>query len=206
MDETKPESPAPESAPKPVPPRKGEADEAALRAPVPSRSLDRLRQALPEAVQEVVFHCGVPIVRVDPERIVEVGHFLKEDAQCRMTLLSDLCGLDLSRLGRPEPRFDVVYQLFSPDQGERLMLKAAVAERAEIQSVSGVWRTANWHEREAFDMFGIRFAGHPDLRRILMPEEYDAHPLRKDFPLEGRERDHGNWRRPDDERRNVRVR
>jgi len=206
MDETKPESPAPESAPKPVPPRKGEADEAALRAPVPSRSLDRLRQALPEAVQEVVFHCGVPIVRVDPERIVEVGHFLKEDAQCRMTLLSDLCGLDLSRLGRPEPRFDVVYQLFSPDQGERLMLKAAVAEGAEIQSVSGVWRTANWHEREAFDMFGIRFAGHPDLRRILMPEEYDAHPLRKDFPLEGRERDHGNWRRPDDERRNVRVR
>ncbi len=171
--------------------------------PIPSRSLDRLREALPEAVEEVVYHGGVPIVRVVPERIVDACRFLRDDALCRMTHLSDLCGVDLSLLGRREPRFDVVYHLFSLDLGERLTIKAAVAEGAEIATVSGVWRTASWHEREAYDMFGIRFAGHPDLRRILMPEDYDAYPLRKDFPLEGRERDHKNWRKPEDERRDV---
>ena len=120
-----------------------------------------------------------------------------------MTHLADLCGVDLVGLGRPDPRFDVVYQLFSVELGERIRLKAAVAETGEIATVSSVWRTANWHEREAFDMFGIRFAGHPDPRRILMPEDFDAFPLRKDFPLEGREQDHGYWRRPEDEDRDV---
>jgi NADH-quinone oxidoreductase subunit C len=195
-----PATPAPEKA-KARPARAGEADEEALRAPVASRSLDRLREALKDAVEEVSFHCGVPIVRVATARIVEVCRFLKEDAACRMTLLGNLSGVDLIRLGRPDPRFDVVYHLFSIESKERLALKAAVAEGAEIDSVTGVWRTANWHEREAYDMFGIRFRGHPDLRRILMPEEFDAFPLRKDFPLEGREKDHGNWRRPEDDRR-----
>jgi NADH-quinone oxidoreductase subunit C len=172
-----------------------------LDAPVPSRSLDRLREGLPDAVEEVSYHCGIPILRVGAERIVGVCRFLKDDSGCRMLLLADLCGVDMIRL-RPEPRFDVVYHLTGIDTRERITLKVAVADGGEVPTVTGVWRGANWHEREAFDMFGIRFAGHPDPRRILMPEDFDAHPLRKDFPLEGREKDHGNWRRPEDDRRN----
>jgi NADH-quinone oxidoreductase subunit C len=184
-------------------PAKKDVDEAKLTAVVPSRSLDRLNAELADAVEEVTYHCGVPIVRVKPSRIVEVCGFLKDDPDCRMTFLANLCGVDMIGLGRPTPRFDVVYNLFSVETRERLTLKAAVAEDAEIASVTAVWRTADWHEREAFDMFGIRFAGHPDLRRILMPEEFDAHPLRKDFPLEGRDKDHGYWRQPEDEHRNT---
>jgi NADH-quinone oxidoreductase subunit C len=205
MDEPKESSepspaPAPEKA-KAKPARAGEVDEEALRAPVPSACLDRLRAALPDAVEEASFHCGVPIVRIRPERVVEVLRFLKTDAGTRMTYLADLCGVDLVRLGRPDPRFDVVYHLFSLETRERIAVKAAVAEGGEIDSATAVFRTANWHERETFDMFGIKFRGHPDLRRILMPEEFDAYPLRKDYPLEGRERDHGNWRRPEDDHR-----
>jgi NADH-quinone oxidoreductase subunit C len=195
MPDRPPEPPAPRPAPE------GEADATGLSAPVPSRPLERLREALPGAVLEVSFHCGVPIVRVDTDRIVEVGRFLKEDPQCAMRHLADLCGVDRIGMGGPDPRFDVVYQLLNIDTGERLTLKAAVAEGGEIPSVASVWRTANWHEREAYDLLGIPFAGHPDLRRILMPETFDAWPLRKDFPLEGRERDHGYWRRPEDDDR-----
>jgi len=168
----------------------------------PAAIVERLRAALPECVVETYASCGDTVVRVPAARIVEVCRFLKEDEGCKLTHLANLCGLDLSRLDRPDPRFDVVYHLFSPAHGARLALRAAVAEGAEIDTVSGVWRGANWHEREAFDMFGIRFRGHPDLRRILMPEEFDAFPLRKDFPLEGRAGDHGNWRKPEDDVRN----
>ncbi len=144
-------------------------------------------------------------MRVKAERIADVCRFLKEDAETRMTHLSNLCGVDMIRTDRPTPRFDVVYNLYSIETAERITLKVAVDEDAEAPTVSTVWRTAGWHEREAFDMFGIRFLGHPDLRRILMPYEFDAFPLRKDFPLEGREQDHGYWRRPeDDDRRTTR--
>lgn len=174
-------------------------DDVQVPEPVPPRSLVRLREVRGDDLQDVE-EGEVPIVRVKPERIEDVCRFLKEDPDCRMELLSDLSGVDMIALDRPEPRFDVVYHLFSLASGERMTLKAAVGENEEIPTVSTVWRTANWHEREAFDMFGIRFAGHPDLRRILMPDEFDAHPLRKDFPLEGRAKDHGYWRRPEDER------
>ena len=192
--ENKPPSPATVA-------KKADPAEDALRAPVPSRALDRLREALPDSIEEVAYPCGVPVVRVGKDRIVEVGRFLKEDPGSRMLLLADLCGVDMIGL-RGAPRFDVVYQLTGPDTRERITLKVAVEEGDEVPTVTSVWRGANWHEREAFDMFGIRFAGHPDPRRILMPEDFDAPPLRKDFPLEGREKDHGTWRRPEDETRN----
>jgi len=88
-----------------------------------------------------------------------------------------------------EPRFELVYELFSYGLNTHLRVKAALEEDAEAPSVSGLWRTANWHEREVYDMMGIKFAGHPDLRRILMWEGYPYHPLLKDFPLEGKPTD-----------------
>jgi NADH-quinone oxidoreductase subunit C len=81
------------------------------------------------------------------------------------------------------PRFDVVYNLYSVSKSHRIRLKVRVDDGESVPSVTSVWSTANWHEREVFDMFGIRFDGHPDLRRILMPEDWEGHPLRKDFPL-----------------------
>lgn len=164
-------------------------------------ALQRLLEAATGSIVAVEQEAPVPIVRIKTAYIVPTCRFLKDDPACAMALLADLCGVDrLGQADAPE-RFDVVYQLFSLRTRERLRLKAAVAEGGEIATVTGVWRGANWHEREAFDMFGIRFAGHPDPRRILMPEDFDAYPLRKDFPLEGRTKDHGSWRKPSDDDR-----
>ena len=165
--------------------------------------LARLRAEQPDSVLEEWVSCGEIGARVAPQHITAVCRFLKEDPDCRMTHLADLCGVDMLHCGRPDPRFDVVYHLFSVEHAYGLTLRAAVLEGGSIASVTPVWRGANWHEREAFDMFGIRFDGHPDPRRILMPEDFDAFPLRKDFPLEGRAKDHGNWRRPEDEERET---
>ncbi len=142
----------------------------------------RLREAFPEAVMEVVsFHDEVTIT-VEREAIERICRFLKEDPDLQYNFLADLCGVDW--LGKREPRFEVVYNLYSIPRADRIRLKVRVPDGVEVQSVSGVWPTANWHEREVFDMFGVRFTGHSDLRRILMPEDWEGHPLRKDYPVE----------------------
>lgn len=89
-----------------------------------------------------------------------------------------------------EPRFEVVYQLHSLDRNQRVRLKVRVAEGEEVESVFSVWRTADWYEREVFDLFGISFRNHPNLRRILMPEDWEGHPLRKDYPVHGHRYDY----------------
>lgn len=122
-------------------------------------------------------------VIVKKEDIVAVCKYLKSDPDLSFDFLSDLCGVDY--IGR-EPRFEVVYHLFSISKHHRIRLKAMVGEGEKISSVVSVWSTADWHEREAFDMYGIVFEGHPNLIRILMPENWDGHPLRKDYPLTGR--------------------
>lgn len=122
-------------------------------------------------------------VIINKEDIVAVCRYLKSDPELSFDFLSDLCGVDY--MGR-EPRFEVVYHLFSITKHHRIRLKAMVGEGEKISSVAGVWSTADWHEREAFDMYGIFFEGHPNLTRILMPENWDGHPLRKDYPLKGR--------------------
>ncbi|OGU28966.1 MAG: hypothetical protein A2X67_11875 [Ignavibacteria bacterium GWA2_55_11] len=122
-------------------------------------------------------------VVVPKEKIVEVCLFLKEHPDCRFNLLSDLCGIDMYT---PVARFGVIYNLFSIPRNHRIRLKTFAEESDPVvPTVSGVWATANWHERETFDMFGIRFAGHPDLRRMYLPDEFEYYPLRKDFPLMG---------------------
>jgi len=94
---------------------------------------------------------------------------------------------------RPKP-FEVIYNLFSVRKGHWITLHVQAADAEEVPTVTAVWKTADWHEREAWDMFGIRFRGHPDMTRILLPDDWEGHPLRKDYPLEGKEGDHKLYR------------
>ena len=118
------------------------------------------------------------------EHIVDVCEILK--VKYGFDMLADLCGADLGP--EDDPRFEVNYHLFSTVHFSRLRLKVLLSEDApNVQTVTTVWRTADWHERETFDMFGVIFDNHPDLRRILLPSDFDGHALRKDFPLRGYE-------------------
>lgn len=146
--------------------------------------LAMLQSRFPEQLTDVNDFRGDLAVSVKPDRVKEICRALKEEPATKMDSLCTITGTDLLRhpnKGRDE-RFNVVYHLYSMDHGHRLRLKAALPERApEIESVSSVWRAANWWERETFDMFGIRFRNHPDLRRILCHEEFEGHALRKDY-------------------------
>ena len=124
---------------------------------------------------------GEVTLTVQADRIEEICRFFKED--CGFKFLVDLTAVDW--LDREEGRFDVIYLLHRHDDSKRLRLQAALALDAPIESVTGVWKTADWMEREVYDMFGIIFEGHPGLERILTWEGFNGHPLRKDFPLEG---------------------
>ena len=118
------------------------------------------------------------------ENIADVCWFLK--TKHGFDMLADLNGAD--RGPEEDPRFEVIYHLFSTIHFGRLRLKVLLSEdEPNVQTVTTVWRTADWHERETFDMFGVIFDGHPDLRRILLPSDFDGHALRKDFPLRGYE-------------------
>lgn len=145
--------------------------------------VQKLKEKFPNSVLDSYSFRDENTVIIKKEDIAEVCRFLKSDPDLSFDFLSDLCGVDY--MGR-EPRFEVVYHLFSIDRHHRIRLKAMVGEGEKISSVVGIWGTADWHEREAFDMYGIIFEGHPNLTRILMPEDWDGHPLRKDYPLKGR--------------------
>lgn len=146
-------------------------------------TLGKLSKQFGSSVLESNEFRGELTVVVSADKIVDVCRFLKEDPDLRFDLLADLFGLDMYT---PVKRFGVVYNLYSLKNHHRIRLKVFVEEtHPYVQSVTGVWSTANWHERETFDMFGIIFDGHPDLRRIYMPDEFEYHPLRKDFPLMG---------------------
>jgi NADH-quinone oxidoreductase subunit C len=128
-------------------------------------------------------HCerGETTLELDAARILAVCGFLKREQ--KFERLSTVTAVDRHPA---EPRFEVVYHLHSVERNLRLRLKCRVGgETPEIDSVTPVWRGANWYEREVFDLFGIRFKGHPDLRRIMLPEEWEGHPLRKDYPVTG---------------------
>ncbi|MBN1504844.1 MAG: NADH-quinone oxidoreductase subunit C [Candidatus Eisenbacteria bacterium] len=113
--------------------------------------------------------------------IAEMARILRDEPELEYNFLSDLCGVDWP--GRPE-RFEVVYNLYSMRHKSRLRLKVRLPESdPTVPTVSDVWPTANWHERETYDLFGIRFVGHPDLRRILNPDDFEVFPYRKDFPI-----------------------
>jgi len=140
-----------------------------------------IEEAMPGALLGGKFDREELALEIAPEQIVSVCAYLKNQQQ--FVRLSAVTAVDWYP---EEPRFEVVYQLHSPERNRRLRLKCRVAGvNPEIDSVTAVWRGANWYERETFDLFGIRFRHHPDLRRIMMPEDWEGHPLRKDYPVTG---------------------
>ena len=146
--------------------------------------VDSLRTENAGWIDEVIDAYGEVSIVVPRDSIVDVCRTLKE--KHRFDLLADLCGAD--RGPEEDPRFVVNYHLFSTKHFGRLRLKVRVSEDdAKIHTVSHLWRTADWHERETYDLFGVVFEDHPDLRRILLPSDFDGHALRKDYPLRGYE-------------------
>lgn len=145
---------------------------------------DKLKAKNTAWVEEVIDALGEVSIVVPREAIVDVCSELKNEHN--FDLLADLCGAD--RGPEEDPRFVVNYHLFSTKHFGRLRLKVRVSEDdAKIHTVSHVWRTADWLERETYDLFGVVFENHPDLRRILLPSDFDGHALRKDYPLRGYE-------------------
>ena len=122
------------------------------------------------------------VVDARADQVVRVLKFLKDDPRCRFEQLTDLCGVDYPER---DPRFDVVYHLLSMSHNRRLRLKIGVNEDQPVPSVTDVYPSAGWWERETWDLYGIHFAGNPDLRRLLTDYGFSGHPLRKDFPLTG---------------------
>jgi NADH-quinone oxidoreductase subunit C len=145
--------------------------------------LEQLRTRLGGAILESREFRGELTIVVPKERIVDVCSTLKNDPELSYDFLSDLCGIDMYT---PEKRFGVIYNLLSLKNRHRLRIKTFTEEESpKVPTITGIWGTANAHERETYDMFGIIFEGHPDLRRMYMPEEFEYYPLRKDFPLMG---------------------
>jgi NADH-quinone oxidoreductase subunit C len=148
---------------------------------------DALAEAYPqfhEAIEKVIVDRGELTLHIKPERIAEVCRVMRDDPALRFELCSSVSGVDY--LDDPNGRLHAVYHLTSMTYRRRIRLEAAVsAEAPHLPSVTGVYPTADWQEREAYDMFGIVFDGHPGLTRILMPDDWDGHPQRKDYPLGG---------------------
>lgn len=123
-----------------------------------------------------------PCVIVGPDDLVELCFYLRDDEVLQFDFMADICGVDFL----PDtPRYQLVYQLYSIPKNWRLRIKCPLNDPPVAPTITPVWTTANWHEREAWDMYGINFKGHPDLRRIYMWEEYDGFPMRRDYPLRG---------------------
>ena len=137
---------------------------------------------LPGAILERTIALGELTLAVAPADIVRVLTALRDDTQCLFEVLIDICGVDYPER---EKRFDVVYHLLSPRRNQRIRIKCEADEDTAVPSAVDVFPAANWFEREAYDMYGILFSGHPDLRRLLTDYGFQGHPLRKDFPLTG---------------------
>ncbi len=151
-----------------------------------NRAVLKLKEKFAASIIDVVEFRGEVTVTVAKSAIIEVLSFLKHSLT--YNLLTDLTAVDY--LGKKEERFMMVYQLYSIPNKDRLRIKTPVAETdCIIPTATTVWKTANWLEREVFDLFGINFTGHPDLRRILMTDDWIGHPLRKDYPLQGPDRE-----------------
>jgi NADH-quinone oxidoreductase subunit C len=149
-------------------------------------SLKELGEHITGELGGAVLHWHVTLgeltAEIERAEILRVLRFLRDDASCQFWCLLDVCGVDYPQR---EQRFDVVYHLLSPSQNQRIRLKVRTDEMTPVDSCVEIFPAADWFEREAYDLYGILFAGHPDLRRILTDYGFEGHPLRKDFPLTG---------------------
>ena len=154
----------------------------------PTEIAEKVKERFPEEVVEVTDFRDQVSVIVKRGKILNICRYLHDDPSLFFAHLQDLCGADYH--GKKDPRFEVVYNLYSIINHHQIRIRAQVPDNdPSIQSVTSIWAGANWHERECYDMFGIVFKGHPDHRRILLPEDWEGHPLRKDYPLKGPELD-----------------
>ncbi|CAN7494948.1 NADH-quinone oxidoreductase subunit C [Mesorhizobium sp. LjNodule214] len=151
-----------------------------------SQSLNELSTYLGETlagrVDNAVLAYGELTVSVEPRDLIEVATFLRDDQRCQFISIIDVCGADYPSRAK---RFDVVYHLLSPKQNLRIRIKVQADEETMVPSLTAVYPGADWFERETYDLYGVLFSGHPDLRRILTDYGFEGHPLRKDFPLTG---------------------
>ncbi|RLD96180.1 MAG: NADH-quinone oxidoreductase subunit C [Aquificota bacterium] len=182
-EERKPKAPAAEEAAK----KKAAApkDEAPQEPQVDVDTLPlvkRVKEVKGEFIEDVKYFRGEITFLVKKEGIVDLCHFLKDDSETQFDFLTEVIGTHYPEREKP---FEVVYHLYSTSKKHRVRLKVQLAEDEEVESVFPVWRSATWYEREVYDMLGIRFANHPDLKRILLPDDWEGHPLRKDYPLQG---------------------
>jgi NADH-quinone oxidoreductase subunit C len=143
---------------------------------------EHVASALPDTVLASEIRHGELAIRVAPDALPRVLTFLRDDRQCRFSTLCDLCGVDYP--DRPE-RFEIVYNLLSLAHNRRIRVKVATGEDQPVPSATGIFSAAGWWEREVFDLYGVFFNDHPDLRRILTDYGFEGHPMRKDFPLTG---------------------
>jgi NADH-quinone oxidoreductase subunit C len=186
---------------KPAPAQPADAAAGAPKAPVKKKEegpkptdasahplVKKIQEKFDGAVVEATEFIGQLSVRIDRTRIREVCDFLKQDAATPFNFLSDLTCVHFP--DQHEAPFEIVYNLYSISANERVRLKVSVNEDEGVESVTSVWPTANWMEREVFDLFGVPFSNHPDLRRLLLPPDWEGHPLRKEYPLEFFE---NNW-------------
>jgi NADH-quinone oxidoreductase subunit C len=171
----KPAAAAPSAKP-PAPPPKP----AVKPDPWSSPLLDELQKRFPGSISEPLIFRNQPSIIVARESLLAVGEFLKSEEGGGYTYLTDETAVDYPKR---EKRFDVVYHLYSFQRNDRLRLKVVAGEGEKVPSVVGIWPTANWLEREVFDMFGVVYEGHPDMKRILLPDEWMGHPLRKDYDI-----------------------
>jgi NADH-quinone oxidoreductase subunit C len=161
---------APKAAPKPV----------VKPEPWSSPLLEEIKRRFPDAVTEAVVFRNQPSVTLAKPSLIAVGEFLKSNDGGAYVFLTDETAVDYPKR---EKRFEIIYQLYSFRLNSRLRLKVMAGEGEPVPSVSGLWPSANWLEREVYDMFGVQYEGHPDLKRILLPDGWTGHPLRKDYDI-----------------------
>ncbi len=155
--------------------------------------VETVKNAIPElftaSIEKVEEFRGELTLYVKPEKLRELCEVIRTHPDLQFDHLPDLTAVDhLKEMKEGDPRFHVVIHLYSIQRKKRIRLKVPVWEaNCEVDTISDIWTASNWHERECYDMFGIRFKGHPDMRRIMMPDDWEGHPLRKDYPVSDQE-------------------